>query len=383
MRAAGQLVSLTVAAVLALPAARAQGAREIPLDTGWTLAGEGTRIDTLRGERAIVMQTGSAVRRDVSFENGEIEFDVALTAYRSFVYVKFRVQSDDELEEIYFRPHKTNLPDAVQYDPVWNGDTNWQLYHGDGGTVATPLSHSGWMHVRIVVEGKRAALFLDRATTPQMVMMLARNPAPGYVAFSSFSPQGAGLPGMPPAGAAAAAFRNLVVRPGPSSYSFAAVVTPAAVPGLVTRWQVSPPFEVSRGIVSTLPATLMDGRKQWSTYDVEPTGVLVIGRHVRRPAAQAAVVSRLVIPSATDGLRRLRLGYSDYVTVFVNGRPVFGGDAHYSFDAPRQDGVIGLYQATLWLPLRKGDNEVLFIVADGFGGWGLMGQLDAATVRAP
>ncbi|HYC33917.1 MAG TPA: hypothetical protein VEB59_16620, partial [Gemmatimonadales bacterium] len=66
------------------------------------------------------------------------------------------------------------------------------------------------------------------------------------------------------------------------------------------------------------------------------------------------------------------------VTVFLGRRPVFAGDAHYSFDRPRQEGLIGLTQATLWLPLARGDNELLFAVTDEFGGWGLMARLDPA-----
>jgi hypothetical protein len=111
---------------------------------------------------------------------------------------------------------------------------------------------------------------------------------------------------------------------------------------------------------------------------VEPTGVAVIGRHVARPAADAAVVARLVLRAYAGGLQRLDLGYSDYVTVFVNGRPLFAGDAHSSYDQPRQEGLIGLWQATVWLPLERGDNEVLLAVSDGFGGWGLIGRLDPA-----
>jgi hypothetical protein len=209
-----------------------------------------------------------------------------------------------------------------------------------------------------------------------MVMTLARDPEPGYLAFSSFTPPVPGPPAGAPANTPTAAFRNVVVRQGPTSYAFSSVAPAPAIPGLITRWQLSPPFEVPRGLVSELPRTLMANRRDWPSYDAEPNGVLVIGRHVKRPAAQAAVVSRRVVQSSTAPRRRLRIGYSDYVTVFVNGEPIFGGDAHYSFDAPRQDGVIGLYQATVWLPLRKGENEVLLLVADGFGGWGLMGQLE-------
>ena len=381
------LLGALALSVTARAVVQGQDAREIPLDAGWALEGDVARIDTIRGERAILLRTGSAVRRDVSLENGEIEFDVAMTSYRSFVYVKFRMLSDDDCEQIYFRPHKTNLPDAVQYDPVWNGDSNWQLWHGEGGTVAVPLPHTGWMHVRIALDGRRAALFLDRAAEPQMVMALARDPVPGFLAFSSFTPPVPGPPAGAPRGTATAAFRNVVVRPGRTTYAFAPVGSKPALPGLVTRWQLSPPFEVPRGLVTELPDALMAGRRSWPSYAIEPTGVLVIGRHIKRPAAQAAVVSRLVVQSAAATPRRLRLGYSDYVTVFVNGQPIFGGDAHYSFDAPRQDGVIGLSQATVWLTLRKGENEVLFVVADGFGGWGLMAQFDPAAgapaTRAP
>ena len=58
------------------------------------------------------------------------------------------------------------------------------------------------------------------------------------------------------------------------------------------------------------------------------------------------------------------------------------GDQRYSFDNPRQEGVIGFHQATVYLPLRAGENELILAISDGFGGWGVMGRLeDAAGVR--
>src|SRR4029078_13741835 len=111
---------------------------------------------------------------------------------------------------------------------------------------------------------------------------------------------------------------------------------------------------------------------------IEPNGVLVFGRHIKRRAAQAGTVARLVVRDATARTERLYLGFSEQVIVFVNGRPIAAGDAHYSYDAPRQEGLITLSQSTIWLPLVAGDNEILFAVADGFGGWGLMGRLEPA-----
>jgi hypothetical protein len=347
--------------------------RRIPLDAGWELAGEGTRIETYRGTRAIRMRTGQAVRRDVSLQDGTIEFDMAVTPHRSFVYLRFRMVTDEEHEEIYFRPHKSALPDAIQYSPVWRGESNWQLYHGRGGTAPATLPRGEWIHVRLVLSGRRAALFVGDGDAPELVMPLGREPAAGHLAFSSFAPDGGAPEGEP-----VAAFANVVVRPGYVPHDFRPE-SPAGVPaGLVARWQLSPAFASEPGPVTRLPETLLASKARWPTFPVEPTGVVVIGRHVPRPARQSAVVARLLVRAPAGGLQRLQLGYSDYVTVYVNGRPLFAGDAHYSYDEPRQEGVIGLWQATVWLPLTAGDNEVLLAVSDGFGGWGLTARLDPA-----
>ena len=344
----------------------------VPLDSGWTFPGQGSHLGDHGGTRAIRLRNGVASRKDVSLRDGTLDFDVALSPLRAFVYLRFRVASDQEYEEIYLRTHKTSLPDALQYSPVWHGESNWQLYHGPGFTAATPLPVNQWIRVRLVLTGARAALFLGDTTRPQLIIPLGRPAMAGPIAFRSF------VPGSP-TGEPAAAFTNVVVRPGYVPFNFPPDTARSAEPrGLIKRWQVSPPFAVKAGLVSEMPDSVRANRSRWPSFDVEPTGVLVIGHHVKRPAADAAVVSRLVLQASGRTLQRLNLGFSDYVTVLVNGEPVFGGDAHYSFDQPRQEGLIGLTQAALWLPLRPGENEVLLIVADGFGGWGLMGQLEPA-----
>ena len=357
----------------AFGAAAAQPPVRVPLDSKWELSGDGSRIAAYRGRQAIQLRTGRAIRRDAVLKDGTIEFDMAVTPHRTFVYIQFRVEGDDDHEEIYFRPHKSELPDAIQYAPVWNGDGNWQLYHGEGATAPVAFSYAGWMHVRLVLSGKRAALFVDNHAKPDLIANLAREPVAGYISLFAFDGVGNTTGGV------AAAYSNIVVRPGFIPYDFGAPSAVAAQPpGLIQRWQLSPTFNAERGLVTRLPDSLLVSKSDWPSFAVEPTGVVVIGRHVKRRAAPAAVVARVVVRAQTAGLQRLYLGYSDYVTVFVNGRPIAGGDAHYSYDAPRQEGLITLSQSTIWLPLVAGDNEILFAVADGFGGWGLMGRLDPA-----
>lgn len=328
------------------------------------------------------MRSGRAIRRGVALGDGTIEFDVAVTRRRSFVFVQFRMASDDEYEEIYFRPHKSSLSDALQYAPVWRGESNWQLYHGAGGTAPFTFEHGPWMHVRLVVQGRRAALFVGERRTPAMEVTLARDPGAGYIAFASSVPMGSD-PGDPEP---AASFANIVVRPGHVPYRFPPPPPDSLPSGLVTRWQLAPAFATAPGTPVELPDSLLRSRHRWPVLAAEPNGVLVIGRHLDRPAPLSGTVARLVLRAPAAGLQPLQLGYSDYVTVYLDGRPLFAGDAHYSFDRPRQDGLLGLWQSTVWLPVVAGDTEVLLAVSDGFGGWGLTARLDPsgpATLVSP
>jgi hypothetical protein len=360
---------LRFAGLLVAGPAAAQESR-LPLDTGWELSGEGTRVETWRGATALRMRNGGALRREVSLQDGTIEFDLAVTGQRSFVYLRFRLAGEEEAEELYFRPHKSSLPDAIQYTPMWRGESNWQLYHGSWGTASASFPRDEWMHVRVVLQGRRAAVFLGGAERPVMLVPLGREPVAGPISFHTSTPPAGG------AGEPVAAVANVVVRPGVVSYRFEPDSAPGLPAGLVRRWQLSPPFPVDSVPLERLPDTLLAGRARWPAFEVEPHGVLVIGRHLRRPADGAGTVARLVLRADRAELRRLELGFSDYVTVFVGGRPVFAADAHYSYDRPRQEGLIGLHQATVWLPLVKGDNEIHLAVSDGFGGWGLTARIE-------
>ena len=342
-------------------------------DPAWELGGAVERVE-YRGVRAFRIGTGDAIRRDVSFEDGTIELDVALNGLRSFVYLFFRAASDDEREEIYLRPHKTRLPDAIQYAPVFRGQSAWQLYHGPGGTAAAELSTGDWLHVRLVVQGRRAALFLGGGSKPVMVVpRLARAPAAGFLALHGFIPRGGSAP-------EAAYFANVVVRPGVVPVDFARYPSSEPVPsGVVDRWEISAPFPLDSGVVERLAAR----PAEWRVVAAEPSGLLELDRYVARPAPRSAILTRLRVRARSAGTRVLELGFSDDATVFLDGRPIFSARSSYSFDHPRRDGVIGLDQAMVYLPLAVGEHEIVVAVVDSFGGWGLMGRWRDATGLAP
>jgi len=337
-------------------------------DERWQIQGDVERV-ARRGRRAFRLSTGIATRRDVAFQDGTVEFDLEMSGERSFVYLRFRMESDREYEEFYLRPHKSSLPDAIQYAPVYGGVSGWQLYHTAGFTASAPMPTGRWVHVRLVVRGDRAALFLDSAAEPAMVIpRLARPSRSGYLSIRSFVPDGA-------RGAETVFYSNLVVEPGVTPVDFGQhPVESESVPGVIARWEVSEPFPNPEGHVTALPDAYRGG---WRAVSAEPSGLVVLDRYLDRPegARRAGVLARINLQSDGPGVARLNLGFSDAVTVFLGGRPIFSADAAYSQNFPRQDGLIGLSQSVVYVPLVPGRNEVVVAVTDVFGGWGLMAQL--------
>ena len=116
----------------------------------------------------------------------------------------------------------------------------------------------------------------------------------------------------------------------------------------------------------------------WPLASVSPSGLAVIGSQVRVPAKARrwSTIASFRVRADEAAVKRLRLGFSDEVSVFLNGQILFSGDQRYIFNFPRQEGVIHLDQASVYLPLRKGGNEVRLVVSEVFGGWGLMAQFE-------
>ncbi len=113
--------------------------------------------------------TGFAKLKNVKFQNGVIEVDVLAPHAKTYPGVIFRMQSADDYERFYIRPHRSgHYPDALQYTPVFGGIAGWQLYHGDGYTAPIDeLPRSEWIHVRIEVSGDQARVYIGDSTNSE------------------------------------------------------------------------------------------------------------------------------------------------------------------------------------------------------------------------
>ncbi|MBL8113605.1 MAG: hypothetical protein JNK60_12010 [Acidobacteria bacterium] len=337
-------------------------------EPGWKLSPEGARVTEIGGKPSLVLESGSAERPDVSFQDGIIELDVTTSARRSFVYVVFRIAGEAECEEFYLRPHKSNLSDASQYAPVIQGASQWQVFHGPGGTAPVALTPGALTHVKVAFAGRRAALFVNDMTKPVLfVPRLAHEPRSGGIAFKAFIPKGSAGSGP------SAVVSSIVVRPGAVDPALSATVEdPKPVPGAIRSWMLSE--ALPEPVPAAVPA--LPSARAFQKVAAEPNGLVLLHRHVRlaENARRATAAARVHLRAAKAGLRRLDLGFSDSATVFLNGTPLAFLDDGYSFDAPRRDGVVGFDQGTVFLPLVAGDNELVVVVSDVFGGWALMGR---------
>jgi hypothetical protein len=235
-----------------------------------------------------------------------------------------------------------------------------------------------------VLQGRRAAVFLGDTTRPVLLIpRLGHAPKPGYLLLRGFLP--ANTPGSGPI----AEYTNLRVMPGFIPFAFGPPL-PEAVPspGVIQEWNAGAMFATGDSAHRALPAGSLTRSR---TVTALPTGLVELHRQLPLPdnlvqgqtRREAAVVAwaNLVAPRA--GVYRLDLGFSDQVTVFLDGRPIFYGNDSYLFEQ-RRDGLIGFDQSTLFLPLKAGVNQLAVLVTDHFGGMGLMGRIEpqsGLTVR--
>ena len=288
--------------------------------------------------------------------DGAVELDLCVTRERAFHGVVWRLESLDDYESFFVRPHQVGNPDAIQYTPVFHGVSGWQLYHGEGFGAPIRFPIDEWFTLRVVFAGSRAEVYVADLEAPVLVVgELKRNVTAGRVGIM------AGGPGL-----RVAAFR---CESGP--VAMRAPAPPVTRPvGTVPAWWVSDPFgeEAVRG-----GAPIDLAPRTWTRLAAEPSGLADLARVNGIVEERNTVFARATIRSASTQTKAMELGFSDRVVVYLNGTALFSGDDTYRSRDYRFLGSIG-YWDTLFLPLREGENELVVAVSESFGGWGIQAR---------
>jgi len=305
---------------------------------------------------------GFAYLEGVEFTNGVIDVDVAVPDKdaRSYPGIVFRMQSEGDYERLYLRPHRTPLyPDAVQYTPVMNGIAGWQLYNGPGLTAATVIPEGEWVHLRLEVGGEQARLYLGGAHEPALVIDHLRH---------GVSTGSVGVMG-PSDGTAY--FSNFTYRED-DDLGFEPVPWADMPPGTVTEWEISQAFTLGEVDLEVPPSEQSGLTVEWRRVEPDRTGLVDVARYTGRIGREPdCVFARTVLAGSEGEVVRLEFGYSDAVSVFLNGELLFTGSSAYTQRDPSFLGIIGYFDA-VYLPLVEGENDLSLIVTESFGGWGFM-----------
>jgi hypothetical protein len=296
----------------------------------------------------------------LELEDGVVEVDLAVGAERGFHGVVWRLVDANGYESFFVRPHQVGNPDAVQYTPVRNGVSAWQLYHGQGYWAPVEFPLDGWFTIRVVFQGSRAEVFVGETTAPSLVVSELKRPATsGRVGIL------VGGPAIHVARFACGAGAPLGPAPAP---------IPPPPAGVIAEWQVSDSFpEALLDHAPALPGALLAGRS-WTPLTAEPSGLVDLARVNGIRDGRDTVLARATLHAGRAGVRRLELGFSDRAVVYLNGQALYRGDDTYRSRDYRFLGSIGWYD-TLYVPLEEGDNDLVVAISEDFGGWGVQARL--------
>ena len=338
----------------------------VPFDSNrWEIEAKESRVEEYLGRQSLFLKGGLALVKDSKFLNGVIEFDIAFSTERNFVGTIWRVSDKKNYEEFYFRPHQSGNPDANQYTPVFNGLAGWQLYYGEDFAAPVRYRFNEWMHIKVVVAGKQAEVYIMDMETPALfIPELKREPATGQVGLSAgnFAP------------AHYSNFSFAAASGAPELKGKAKPPQPAPK-GLVTAWSVSSGFSEKNLQGKFQLAESDKAGLTWQKLQCETTGIANLARLVAIAEQSNTTFARLVINSEREQIKEIKFGFSDRARVYLNDRLLYAGSDGFVSRDYRFLGTVGLWDA-VYLPLRQGKNELWLAVSENFGGWGVIAAIE-------
>lgn len=371
------LVPALLVPALSIVAGRTDRLEVAPGSARWDLQGRAKPV-VQRGRACLELDGGAALLKDVDLADGIVDVDVTTSAPRGFFGIQFRLDDEGENGEfVYLRQHKSGQPDAMQYTPVLHTGLNWQLYSGPGFTGRVDIPRDAWFHLRLVVAGAQARLYVKDMAQPALVMNdLKSERRRGQLALYVLT--------------GATCFANFTVRPTPDAPWQRQL--PPMPAGTLTDWALSPAFDALARRLERPLAPDEIAAMGWENVTAEAPGLVPINRYRDSPHPRVSfandfakrlepqpgmkvVYARTYIEAERDQVRKLSIGYSDDVSVFLNGRILWRGRSAQNFRDPAFLGIVDPENDAVYLPLKKGRNELVLAVSELGGGWGFVCRL--------
>ena len=319
---------------------------------------ENTTFERFDNRETLLLESGRISLKDEKFTNGTIEVDIYANSIRSFAGITFRKQ-DGNMEEVYMRMHKSSQADAVQYTPVFNNESNWQLFREYQAQVT--FQNIGWNSLRIDVNNRIARVFMNDEEV-MFIDDLRTGQDSGEVGLFSLFPN---------------RFSNFRITHkdavDESEYSNNNPIDNH----VITQWEITKAKTFS-GEDPNFDDFL---KEEYTTVTTERSGLLPISKYIKKTAAgnleenpEDYVIAYTTIDVDSKETRLFSFDYSDRIIVYLNGEVLFKGNNAFRAKGVQFMGHMDINTNKLYLPLKRGENKVHCVVIDMANGWGLMAK---------
>ncbi len=331
----------------------------------WETQAAGAVFENYKGKQALYLYRGRAnLKTAINFLTGVIEYDVYVTERRGFPGVEFRIQDAANFEEFYIRPHQSGNPDANQYTPVFNRVGGWQLYYGEEYSAPIVYKMNEWNHIKLVIAQRDAEIYINDMDVPAIyIPELKRNPESGNVGLKAGGPSAFHMADMK-----VKKISNPILKSSRKS------VAPLAE-GVIKEWQVSNSFPEQLVKESYELKKRVKPDLRWEKVTTENAGYANLARVALRSRENNTTFAKVIIHSDKEQVKKMSYGFSDRAIVFLNDKAIGGGQDNYASRDYRFLGTMGFFDF-VYLPLKKGKNELWIAVSENFGGWGVMAKFD-------
>lgn len=329
----------------------------------WNYEAGKVAFATIDGKKTMKLLSGSGkvVLKDLDFSSGTIEFDIQpLDPVFSFFH--FHYKNADENECFYFRTARAGkpfAPDAIQYAPFLKGVNFWDMLpHYQTNAV---FKKEEWNHIKLEVSESQMRVYVNSEKPTLEIPFLEGDTESGTIAFdgqmlvSNLHITHAEVKGLPH-----------VPGPDPTDYD----------PRYIRNWRVSHPITTPDKVDFSYDFLPGDSSR-WEDIEAESRGLVNLTRKFGKSESRRLLWLKVTMKSDKAQKRKLDLGFSDEVWVFLNGQMIYMDKNPYNQPMMKEpDGRISVENTSFDMQLIEGYNDLKIAVANDFFGWGIIARLD-------
>lgn len=327
------------------------------IPSNWNVPEE-TVFERFDNRATMVLTSGRASVINQNFTNGTIEVDVYANSVRSFAGITFRKQHEN-MEEVYMRMHKSSQGDAVQYTPILNNESNWQLYRAYQAQVT--FKNSGWNTLRVEVDNNSAEVFVNDEKVMFIDELRTEHDMGGIGLFALFSNR----------------FSNFRMSHKDVEEDAEKNDSRASDSNIITQWEITKARPYQEGKLHYEDFL----KEEYTVVQTEASGLLPISKYLKKTFSgnfeeneEDYTVARTTIEVDRSETKLFSFDYSDRIIIYLNDKPVFKGSNAFRTKGVQYMGHVDINTNKLFLPLQKGVNKIHCVVIDKANGWGLMAK---------